>query len=75
MSFSGLLAMATLLLAPNLAFAQCKSGIDRLYIMTRVAGIMAKEKAQLWINHDKVQGNALKQALAFYERNKNSARQ
>ena len=67
MSFSGLLAMATLLLAPNLAFAQCKSGIDRLYIMTRVAGIMAKEKAQLWINHDKAQRDTLKMAPDYYD--------
>ena len=55
------------LLVPNLAFAQGKSGIDWLYIMTRLAGIMAKEKAQIWINHDKVQGDELEHAPAFYE--------
>jgi hypothetical protein len=37
--------------------------------MTRLADIMAKEKAQLWINHDKVQGDELElgHAPAFYE--------
>jgi hypothetical protein len=64
-----LFAAAALVLVPNLAFAQGKSGIDRFYIMTRLADIMAKEKAQLWINHDKVQGDELElgHAPAFYE--------
>jgi len=35
--------------------------------MERIAGVMAKEKAQLWINHDKVQRDTLKMAPAFYE--------
>lgn len=35
--------------------------------MTRLADIMAKEKAQIWINHDKVQGDELDHAPAFYE--------
>jgi hypothetical protein len=28
---------------------------------------MAKEKAQLWINHDKAQSDTLKHAPAFYD--------
>lgn len=35
--------------------------------MNKIADVMAKEKAQLWINHDKVQGNALKHAPEFYD--------
>ena len=30
--------------------------------MQRIADIMAKEKAQLWINHDKAQRDSLKMA-------------
>lgn len=35
--------------------------------MQRIADLMAKEKAQLWINHDKPQRDGLKMAPAFYE--------
>lgn len=35
--------------------------------MQRLAGIMATQPAQLWINHDKAQRDALKMAPAFYE--------
>src|SRR5947199_6883748 len=35
--------------------------------MQRIADVMAKEKAQLWINHDKTQRDTLKMAPAFYE--------
>jgi N-acyl homoserine lactone hydrolase len=35
--------------------------------MERIAGVMAKEKAQLWINHEKAQRDTLKMAPAFYE--------
>jgi glyoxylase-like metal-dependent hydrolase (beta-lactamase superfamily II) len=35
--------------------------------MNKIADVVAKEKAQLWINHDKVQGDALKHAPAFYD--------
>jgi N-acyl homoserine lactone hydrolase len=35
--------------------------------MQRIADIMAKEHAQLWINHDKAQRDTLKLAPAFYE--------
>jgi N-acyl homoserine lactone hydrolase len=35
--------------------------------MARMAEVMAKEKAQLWINHDKTQSDALKHAPAFYD--------
>jgi hypothetical protein len=33
----------------------------------RLTGIMAAQKAQLWINHDKAQRDALKRAPAFHE--------
>jgi N-acyl homoserine lactone hydrolase len=35
--------------------------------MERIAQILAKEKAQLWINHDKEQRDTLKLAPAFYD--------
>jgi glyoxylase-like metal-dependent hydrolase (beta-lactamase superfamily II) len=35
--------------------------------MARMAEVMAKEKAQLWINHDKAQADTLKHAPAFYD--------
>jgi N-acyl homoserine lactone hydrolase len=35
--------------------------------MEKIAGIMAKEKATLWINHDKAQRDTLKMAPEFYE--------
>lgn len=35
--------------------------------MQRIAEIMAKEKAQLWINHDKAQSDSLKIAPGFYD--------
>lgn len=35
--------------------------------MQRIADIMAKEKAQLWINHDKAQRDTLKMAPDFYD--------
>jgi N-acyl homoserine lactone hydrolase len=35
--------------------------------MDRMAGVMAKEKAQLWINHDKAQRDTLKMSPDFYE--------
>jgi glyoxylase-like metal-dependent hydrolase (beta-lactamase superfamily II) len=35
--------------------------------MERIAGILAKEKATLWINHDKAQRDRLKMAPEFYE--------
>jgi hypothetical protein len=35
--------------------------------LQRIADLLAKEKAQLWINHDKVQRNSLKMAPDFYE--------
>ena len=35
--------------------------------MTHMADLMAKDKAQLWINHDKPQREAQKLAPAFYE--------
>jgi N-acyl homoserine lactone hydrolase len=35
--------------------------------MQRIADVLAKEKAQLWINHDKAQRDTLKMAPAFYD--------
>jgi N-acyl homoserine lactone hydrolase len=35
--------------------------------LQRIADMMAKEKAQFWINHDKAQRDTLKMAPAFYE--------
>jgi hypothetical protein len=35
--------------------------------MQRMADVMAKEKAQLWINHDKAQRDGLKMSPEFYE--------
>jgi len=35
--------------------------------MERIAGILAKEKATLWINHDKAQRDTLKMSPEFYE--------
>ena len=35
--------------------------------MDRIAAVMAKEKAQLWINHDKAQSGQLKHSPVFYE--------
>lgn len=35
--------------------------------MQRIADVMAKEKAQLWINHDKAQRDTLKLAPYFYD--------
>ena len=34
--------------------------------MQRMADVLAKEKAQLWINHDKAQTDTLKHAPEFY---------
>ena len=35
--------------------------------MQRIAGLLAKEDAQLWINHDKVQRESLKMAPDYYD--------
>jgi N-acyl homoserine lactone hydrolase len=35
--------------------------------MQRIADVLVKEKAQLWINHDKAQTDTLKHAPEFYE--------
>jgi N-acyl homoserine lactone hydrolase len=35
--------------------------------MQKISDLMAKEKAQLWINHDKVQRDGLKMAPEFYD--------
>ena len=36
-------------------------------IVQRIADVLAKEKAQLWINHDKAQRDSLKMSPEFYE--------
>src|SRR5262249_23317 len=40
---------------------------ETLASMQRIAGILEKEHAQLWINHDKAQRDTLKMAPEFYE--------
>jgi N-acyl homoserine lactone hydrolase len=35
--------------------------------MERIAGVLRKEHAQLWINHDKSQSDVQKKAPEFYE--------
>jgi len=35
--------------------------------MQRMAEVMAKENARLWINHDKAQRDSLKMSPEFYE--------
>lgn len=35
--------------------------------MQRIADVLTKEKAQLWINHDKAQTDSLKKAPAYYD--------
>jgi hypothetical protein len=35
--------------------------------MQRIADVVAKEKAQLWINHDKAQRDGLKLSPVFYD--------
>jgi hypothetical protein len=49
-------------------------GTDRVYdkqqtvaSMQRLADVMAKEHAQLWINHDKAQRDGQKMSPDFYE--------
>jgi N-acyl homoserine lactone hydrolase len=33
----------------------------------RISDLLAKEKAELWINHDKAQRDTLKMAPTYYE--------
>ena len=35
--------------------------------MQKMADLLAREKAQLWINHDKAQRDGLKLAPAYYD--------
>jgi glyoxylase-like metal-dependent hydrolase (beta-lactamase superfamily II) len=35
--------------------------------MEKISGVLEKDKAQLWINHDKAQRDSLKMAPEFYE--------
>jgi hypothetical protein len=35
--------------------------------LQRIAEVLAKEKAQLWINHDKAQRDSLKMTPGFYD--------
>ena len=48
---------------PSINFNQDQT----LASMRRIAEILAKDKAQLWINHDKAQREGLKMAPGFYE--------
>ena len=48
---------------PDINFDKAKTAAS----MQRMAEIMAKEKAQLWINHDKVQRDSLKMSPGFYD--------
>jgi glyoxylase-like metal-dependent hydrolase (beta-lactamase superfamily II) len=48
---------------PSINFDKDKT----LTSMQRIADVMAKEHAQLWINHDKSQRDTLKMAPAYYE--------
>ena len=43
------------------------SAEQTLASLQRIADLMAAHKAQLWINHDKPQGDGLKHAPAFYD--------
>jgi glyoxylase-like metal-dependent hydrolase (beta-lactamase superfamily II) len=40
---------------------------ETLASMQRVADVLAKEKAQLWINHDKAQRDTLKMSPQYYD--------
>jgi N-acyl homoserine lactone hydrolase len=35
--------------------------------MQRIADVLVREKAQLWINHDKAQRDSLKMAPGYYD--------
>ncbi|HET7804820.1 MAG TPA: N-acyl homoserine lactonase family protein [Pseudolabrys sp.] len=48
---------------PSINFDKDKT----LASMQRIAEVLEKEKAQLWINHDKAQRDTLKMAPAFYD--------
>lgn len=48
---------------PSINFDKVKT-VDS---MQRIADVLAKEKAQLWINHDKAQTDTLKHAPEFYD--------
>jgi N-acyl homoserine lactone hydrolase len=48
---------------PSINFDKDKT----LASMQRIADVLAKEKAQLWINHDKAQTDTLKHGPEFYE--------
>ena len=47
--------------------ARISTRTRRAASMQRMADVMAKEKAQLWINHDKAQRDSLKMAPDFYD--------
>ncbi len=48
---------------PDINFDKAKTAAS----MQRMAEIMAKENAQLWINHDKAQRDSLKMSPGFYD--------
>jgi N-acyl homoserine lactone hydrolase len=43
------------------------ASLERQYAGQRIADVLAKEKARLWINHDKAQRDSLKMAPGFYD--------
>lgn len=49
--------------APSINFDKAKT----LTSMQRIADLLAKEKAQLWINHDKAQRDTLNMAPKYYD--------
>ena len=40
---------------------------ETLASMQRIADLMSENKAQLWINHDKIQSESLKHSPEFFE--------
>ena len=73
-------ALIALTAAPTIA--QSKSGVEKPYIincgegvdpektlasMQRIADVIAKWHAQLWVDHDKARRHRLKMAPEFYE--------
>ncbi len=48
---------------PSINFDKDKT----LASMQRIADVLAKEKAQLWINHDRAQRDTLKMAPGYYD--------
>ena len=53
---------------PPAASSRAATGKEQtLASMEKIDGILKKERAQLWINHDKAQRDSLKMAPEYYE--------